>query len=339
MWTQMQPSAVDYRNKSGQNVLSYWAKHERTISNKERDIVTGDQFQGLIQLTRWKEHIAFVIPLTVLGALLALQAAGESAVIDWRLIAVTLGNFFVVAYAFMINDIEDAPDDAREADRAARNPVTSGRISARLGYAACAVVAVITLFLFWLGGSNVLIIGSITLLLSHLYSWRPVRLKAWPITDVLSHSLMLSGLLMVAGYFIYHSQPGPVWFVAAGVTLVSVYGQLYNQIRDYDMDKAAGLHNTALILGEANARRASYLAIGLAGLSLVTAVLQGVFPLWLGAALVISIIISSFIRTENDMRGTKATDFSGKMQWQGMVAVDLTVAAWLSWVLLNQLIL
>ncbi len=293
-----------------------------------------EQIHGLIRLTRWREYVSFVIPLTVLGSLLASEPHGV--LLDWRLVAVTAANIFAVAYAFMINDIEDAPDDARDPDRAARNPVTSGEVGIRTGYAACRIVALITLILYALGGIDVLAIGVVTLLLSHFYSWRPIRLKAWPVTDIVSHSLMLSGLLLLAGYFIYHNSPGIVWAVAACVTLISVYGQLYNQLRDYDMDKAAGLFNTAIILGEANTRRAMYLSVAMAGGCLLVAIFGAAFPLGLGAVLVVSIIISSFFRSSVDMRGSQFADATGAAQTQGLIAINLTVAAWLLWVLAEQ---
>jgi len=150
---------------------------------------------------------------------------------------------------------------------------------------------------------------------------------------------MLSGLLLLAGYFTYHTQPGIVWFVAASVTLVSVYGQLYNQLRDYEMDKAAGLYNTAIILGENNTRRVMYLSIGLAGVCLLAAIVQGVFPLWLGVVLLISIGISTWFRSQTDMRGGVAVDVSGSLQLQSLIAVNLTVAVWLGWAVVNQLTL
>lgn len=293
-----------------------------------------DQLRGLIRLTRWKEFIPFVVPLTIMGALLAAQP--HKTPLDWRLIVVTLGNIMAVAYAFMINDIEDAPDDARDPARAARNPIANGEIGTRIGYAACRVVAGLTLILYAFGGLSVFLIGAATLLLSHFYSWRPVRLKAWPVTDVVSHSLMLSGLLLLAGYFIYDYTPGIVWLVAAGATLFSVYGQLYNQLRDYEMDKAAGLYNTAILQGEANARRAMYLAIGLGGVCMLTAVVQMVFPLWLGLALLISIAISMLFRPTSDMRGTIAVDISGAAQVQSMITVNLTIGIWLAQVLVVQ---
>lgn len=292
----------------------------------------GDQLQALIQLTRWKEYVAFVIPLTLLGALLA--ARPQNGMLDLRLVAVTAANILAVAYAFMINDIEDAPDDALDPARAAKNPITSGRLGVRIGYAACRVVAAITLVLYAFGGLSVLGIGIATVLLSHLYSWRPVRLKAWPVTDIVSHSLMLSGLLLLAGYFIYDSQPGLVWLVAAGATLVSVYGQLYNQLRDYHMDKAAGLYNTAIILGENYTRKMMYLTIALAGACILAAAIQGVFPVWLGGVALIAVPLSLFYRPQTDMRGTIAVDASGRAQAQGLFVFNSIMAVWLLQVVL-----
>lgn len=295
---------------------------------------TQQQLRGLVRLTRWKEFIPFVIPLTLLGAILATYH--HDGALDWRLAAVTLANIAAVAYAFMINDIEDAPDDARDPARAQKNPIASGEIGRRFGYNACRIVAVITLILYAFGGSWVFVIGVATLLLSHLYSWRPVRLKAYPITDIVSHSLMLSGLLLLAGYFIYHDSPGIIWLVAAAVTLFSVYGQLYNQLRDFEMDKAAGLNNTAIILGEAYTRIAIYVTIVLAALCLLAAIVQNVFPVWLAVVLVFGVIVSQFVRPTTDMRGTQSVDASGALQIQGLIVVNIVVTVWLVAVLLAQ---
>ncbi|HEX2907266.1 MAG TPA: UbiA family prenyltransferase, partial [Phototrophicaceae bacterium] len=293
------------------------------------------QLRGLVRLTRWKEYVPFVIPLTVLGALLATRP--NNILLDWRLVAVTAANILAVAYAFMINDIEDAPDDARDPARAARNPITTGEIGVRIGYNACRVVAAATLILYAMGGLWAFGIGGLTLLLSHFYSWRPVRLKAWPVTDIISHSLMLSGLLLLAGYFTYHTQPGIVWLVAASVTLISVYGQLYNQLRDFEMDKAAGLNNTAIVLGENNARRAMYVTVALAAVCLLAAIVLGVFPLWLGLVLAGSALVSMMFRPQTDMRGGEAVEISGGLQIQGLLIANLTIAVWLVAALASQI--
>lgn len=294
------------------------------------------QLQALIKLTRWQEHVTWGVPLTLLGSLLALQNAGEGAVVDWRLLTVIIANTLVVAYAFMINDIEDAPDDALDPERAKRNPITSNELSKTVGYTACAITALFTLVFYWTGGTTVFIIGVITLILSHLYSWRPVRLKKWPVTDIVSHSLMLSGLLFIAGYYVYHDDPGAVWFVAACATLFSVYGQLYNQLRDYDMDKAAGLKNTAIILGEQGARVALALSVGGSALCLLAAIVLGVFPVWLLIPLGIGAIISFFFRTGTDLRGSDTAELGSKLQMQGIVIMNVTMFVWLGAVLLQQ---
>lgn len=293
---------------------------------------------GLLQLSRWQEHVPFVVPLTLMGALLALKAVTDGQGVDLRLLAVTAANILAVAYAFMINDIEDAPDDALDPDRAKRNPVTSGMISIKVGYSALRIVAVITMALYALGGGWVFVIGGVTLLLSHLYSWKPVRLKAWPVTDIVSHSLMLSGLLMLAGYFIYHDAPGIVWFVIAAVTLYSVYGQLYNQIRDYDMDKAAGLKNTSIVLGEANTRIAIWLTIGLGAVCLLVAIVQNVFPLWLGGAAIIGVLISLMFRPTTDLRGSKVDVAGASIQIRALIVFNIIMLAWLAVVVFGQFV-
>jgi 4-hydroxybenzoate polyprenyltransferase len=295
------------------------------------------QIRGLIRLTRWKEFVPFVLPVTLCGALLA--ARPNEVLLDWRVIFVGIANILAVAYAFMINDIEDAPDDARDPDRAARNPITMGEIGVRFGYTACRLVAAVTLIAYALCGLEVFMIGVLTLLLSHLYSWRPVRLKAYPITDILSHSLMLSGLLLLAGYYVYDNQPGIVWFIAIGASLISAYGQLYNQLRDYDMDKAAGLHNTAILIGEQNTKYAMYAAIGLGVLCFLIAIFNGVFPLWLGAVLAVSVGLVAVMRPKTDMRGGAAVEASGAIQVQFLLAMNIVVTVWLCEQVVRQLLL
>jgi len=298
-----------------------------------RALIDG-KLRSVIRLTRWQEYFPFVIPVTLLGALLAIRS--QNTTLDWRLAVVLVANILAVAYAFMINDIEDAPDDAREAHRAARNPVACGEITPRQGWLASGGVALIALVLYALAGIWPLIIGLLTLILCHLYSWKPVRLKAWPITDIVSHSLMLSGLLFLTGYFAYDQTPGLVWLVALAATLISVYGQLYNQLRDFEMDKAAGLNNTAIIIGERYAKWMMYGVVLLALLLIVYTILMHVIPFWLVIVPLVSVPPLVFLArrpkpgtAQRDMRGTVATDASGAMQTQVLLVANLTLAVWL----------
>jgi 4-hydroxybenzoate polyprenyltransferase len=292
------------------------------------------KMRGVVRLTRWREYVPFVIPVTALGAILAAQP--NSIPLDWRLAATILANILAVGYAFMINDIEDAPDDAREAARAARNPITCGELTPRQGWVASLTVAAITLVLYGLVGVWPFIIGSLTLGLAHLYSWKPVRLKAWPVTDVLAHSLMLSGLLFLAGYFAYGTNPGLVWLVALAATLLSAYGQLYNQLRDYDMDKAAGLYNTAIVVGKRNAQLLMYSSVAAALILMLYAIYVQVIPLWIVSVPLLVAPIFFFIRSpKTDMRGGSAAELSGNVQVQFLILANTTIAVWLLAVMLR----
>ncbi|MFN8420121.1 MAG: prenyltransferase [Anaerolineae bacterium] len=270
----------------------------------------------------------FVIPLTAFGAILG--ATDKQVSLDWRLAVTILANMAAVAYAFMINDIEDAPDDAMEAHRAARNAITNGELTPRQGWAASGIVAAITFLLYALVGVWPFIIGVLTMALSHFYSWKPIRLKAWAVTDILSHSLMLSGLLFLAGFFAYSSTPGLVWVVALAATLISVYGQLYNQLRDYEMDKAAGLKNTAIMVGKRNAKVLMYSSVVMAAAMMVYALWMQVIPLWLLSVPLLVLPIFYFIRMPaKDARGTQSEDITGSAQVPMLVIVNITIAVWL----------
>ncbi len=283
--------------------------------------------RGILRLTRWKEYVTYVTPLTAFGAMLALRASGEA--LDWRLLIAIAANTLVVAYAFMINDIVDAPDDALEADRAARNPVTCGEISIFEGWLVSGLVAAAAMILYALLGLPALITGGITLALSHFYSWKPVRLKAYPVTDIVSHSLMLSGLLLVVGYFCYHSDLGAVWSIVLAMTLVSSYGQLYNQMRDYDMDRAAGLYNTTIMLGKRVTYVLMYAALIAAAALLIYALVIGLIPLWIVGIVVVSIPLIYLFRSRADARGGDAADISGSVQLQVLMAANCAVIIWM----------
>jgi 4-hydroxybenzoate polyprenyltransferase len=290
--------------------------------------------RGLLRLSRWREYVPFVIPLTAFGAILAVQGTSQS--LDWRLLVTIIANTLAVAYAFMINDIEDAPDDAREEDRASRNAITNGELTPRQGWAASLLVAAITFALYAMVGVWTFVIGVLTLALSHFYSWKPVRLKAWPVTDIVSHSLMLSGLLFLAGYFAYNSSPGLVWLVALAATLLSVYGQLYNQLRDYEMDKAAGLKNTAIMIGQRNAKLLMYSAVAMAAAMMLYALWVQVIPLWIVSVPLVAAPIFFFVKMPTtDARGTVATDISGNVQVMLLIIANLTIAVWLVAVMLR----
>ena len=290
-----------------------------------------------LQLSRWQEFVPFVLPLTVLGALLGAEFTARP--LDGRLLASLAGNMLAVAYAFMLNDIEDAPDDALDAARAPQNVIASGRLSARAAYRGCALAAAGALACYALGGGRVLITGAVTLALAHLYSWRPVRLKKWALVDVVSHVLMLSALLFLTGYWLYARALGEAVWLLAAAALLSAYGQLYNQLRDAATDRSAGLRNTTWLLGERGARLAMYGTVALSAYCVLQALLAGLFPAAAGVGLVVAVPLALLwprlrlggprLPRSLDMRGSVAADPSGALQMQALLLLNGLVAGWL----------
>ncbi len=204
------------------------------------------QLNGLIRLLRFKEYFFFVIVTTLLGA------TASYGVFGWRLLGALVGNWLAVAFAFMVNDVEDADDDALNPEKVQRNPVSARDVSPRAAWNASWIVGALAVIVFFSLGWLPFLTGMICLLLGFLYSWKRVRFKNLPILDMISHCMMLSGLQFLTGFFTFDYSLAPFdrWFFPfLFVTCISLYGELFNEIRDLDGDLEAGLKHTAAVLG------------------------------------------------------------------------------------------
>lgn len=231
---------------------------------------------GLIRLTRYREYLWFVVVTTCLGAIAAYGAVG------WRLLIVLLANELAVGFAFMINDVEDAADDALDPDKVNRNPVSAGLLPRRMAYIASFGVAAVAAGLFALLGQRAMMVGLVCLVIAFLYSWRPIRLKAIPFVDLISHALMLAGLQYIASYVAFSEAFGPRFYWPLAMAMaISAYGELYNELRDLVGDLHAGVTHTASYLGAEMARQLAT-ACALFGLfaAFVSLFFVQLVPLW-----------------------------------------------------------
>ncbi len=295
---------------------------------------TQSTISGLISLTRWKEQLPLAT-LTILGALVAFSV--HDIRIDWRLFLVTAANFLTVTFAFMINDMEDAEDDAKNEHSAKRNPISNGILDMRTAWWACFVVVTIALMLYAIGGWVVIAVGAVNLTLSFLYSWKPVRLKSSTIgLDVVSHTLMLGGLLPLAGYFTYSTEfhPAIVMMVLA-CTLGSTYGQLYNQIRDFETDKDSDIVNVSIRLGKRLTWVLAYAALAVTIASGWQAFNYMDYPSWLvwviGGSTLFGFGFVWFFGENVDASGKPAQDFTGRLQLGVWFALTITISVWIVW--------
>lgn len=202
------------------------------------------KIDGLIRLVRFKEYLFFVTITTLMGATAGYASFG------WRLVGILVANWLAVAFAFMINDVEDAPEDALNPAKVLRNPVSAEHISRRLALNATWVTGGLAAVAYALVGFWPFIIGLLTLVIGFLYSWRRLRLKNLPFIDMLSHCMMLAGFQYLAAYLAYQPAPFIRWFFPMMmVVCISLYGELFNEMRDYEHDLKAGLKHTAALLG------------------------------------------------------------------------------------------
>jgi 4-hydroxybenzoate polyprenyltransferase len=278
---------------------------------------------AMVALMRSREVVPFVLVTTLLGA-----NVGEARP-SLRLLGVVLANVLVVTFAFMINDVEDASDDALNPAKAKRNPISSGHLSSSTGYWASAVVAICSLALYAALGTWPLIFGAICAVLAFLYSWRRVRLKAMPVADLLSHGLMLAALQFLCAFTAFRPMGGPWLPPCLFVFAISLYGQLFNQLRDLDGDRKAGVNHTAARIGP----RATYVlmivSLVIAFMLLVVSVWQRSIPFWVigasgGLALAVGFLMLHRARMTRTAVGVPAT-YNEPMVFIG----TLVMLAWL----------
>ena len=242
---------------------------------------------GVFRLTRFKEFFFFVAVTTLLGAI---ASEGQFSL---KLLIVLLANWLAVGFAFMINDVEDAPDDALTPSKAARNPVTAGVITPRFARAASFVVALLSAAIYALLGWIPFLLGVTCLLLGFLYSWRGLRFKTMAFLDLASHGLMLAGLQYLCGYFTFQTQFNQKWFFPfVFVMAISLYGELFNELRDLEGDIKAGLRHTAVVLGSRWTHRLmmSLLGIGIIAI-LISILFVHLIPDWVLAVLALVAVI------------------------------------------------
>ena len=285
------------------------------------------QLKAVLALMRLQEIVLFVLVTTLLGANVGGARPGV------RLMIVLMANLLAVVFAFMINDVEDAPDDALTSAKAARNPVSAGRLSPRAGYVASFAVALGGLALYAALGGWPLALGGLCLGLGVLYSWRRVRLKAIPVADLLSHALMLAALQFLCAYTAFQPGGRPWLTSCLFVVAISMYGQLLNQLRDLDGDRQAGVNHTVARTGRRAAHVLMVALLAGAAALLALSVWQGSIPLWaiglgaggLGAGLIMLVIPARRARLSGPVLATHVLFHVPALSWAVIVLL-----AWLA---------
>jgi 4-hydroxybenzoate polyprenyltransferase len=291
---------------------------------------------ALIKLTRYKEYTFFVTVTTLLGIA---SAQGQ---VGWHFAGVWLANWLAVMFAFMINDVEDAADDALNPRKINRNPVSAGEISPRAATIASFVVAAVSGLIYYSLGYWPFVLGTISLFLGFVYSWSKIRLKTMAFLDMASHCMMLAGLQFLPGYMAFDNRPDNFYwlFPFTFVTAVSLYGELFNELRDLDGDLKAGLRHTAATIGPRLTYWLMLLVLGVgAYCGFVSIFLLGLIPTWVvillvGGALALNIRPVYLARRQHNMIALQES-FQKPLEIAGAFALSMQFAAPWAWAILG----
>ncbi|MER9169631.1 UbiA family prenyltransferase [Mesorhizobium australicum] len=159
------------------------------------------------------------------------------------------GNLCLMAHVFVLNDWSGIDGDLKDPDRANRTFAAKGLTRTEVGYLAGSLLA-ISLLLFVLINSRVLIVAVTIAGLSALYSSPTVHLKGAPLFNSALH--FVGGCVhFLLGYAAFGAINAQGLIVSCFFGLVFTAGHFTHETRDYDVDLLNGIRTNAVAFGKA----------------------------------------------------------------------------------------
>ena len=195
----------------------------------------------LLRVNEWFGKVAIITILAL--------SFGTKSYSPTIIFALYLINIFNNAFSFGINDIEDANDDALDPAKVNRNPLSANIINKNEAIIVVFLTAVFCLAISSIFNLYTTILCLASLTIGFLYSYKPVRLKSKPFLDLISHGFFLGFAQFLVPAVALDIPMTPAFlFVALMIFANSLFGDLYNEIRDYKVDRATNIRNTASII-------------------------------------------------------------------------------------------
>ncbi len=243
---------------------------------------------GLDGVTRWiVVSRAAVLPMTVLGGIVALLLAVRADGFSWPLgLLALVGITFAHASNNLMNDLADTDVGLDEASypRAlyAPHPILSGLVTRKGLLAAILAVnvvdLVIMLVLFAERGWPVIAFAVTGLFLSYAYTAPPLRLKKRGLGE--PDVLLTWGPLMIAGTYFsaVGALPWQVWVASIPYGLLCTTVLMGKHIDKIGFDEPTGTRTLPVLLGEPRARQVTAGLLVSFYVATVLAVLVGALP-------------------------------------------------------------
>jgi 4-hydroxybenzoate polyprenyltransferase len=210
----------------------------------------------------------------LLGAAFALHQPGLRDIAP--LIALLLGNAFLITHIFMLNDWAGLTTDLADPNKAAGVFTARGVGRREIGTLTIGLLIVSLLFFARISPITFGIALAIAIL-SALYSLPLFDWKGKPLLSSLAH---LSGgiLHFLLGYSLKHSIEGRGVAIASFFALVFAAGHLTQEVRDHAGDASSGIRTNAVRFGPRRTFAASLVLFTLANVLFVALALRGILP-------------------------------------------------------------
>jgi len=231
-------------------------------------------------------------------ALLGVLLGGDAEVPQYTLamLCVVTSTFFLSAFAFTFNDLQDVEYDRQASSKSGR-PLVQGSLSIGSAKFICVLMAAIGITLLVIGSSwQALAIGISTIPVSILYSWRRFPLKTTPVLSTLTHLVFGAQIFTLGAWSV--SNPDPMTpVIGAYFGLVFAAGHLHHEVLDVEADRNAGVRTHAVRFGARATLLAGFLLWSLSCAHFTVLALFDIVPRmlgWIQAGMFLGYLIAFF---------------------------------------------
>ena len=209
-------------------------------------------FKILLRLTRINENTIWKTPWVLIHLLIfpLIFVVSPQNFFSYKTIAVFLGNVFITASGFIINDVEDADEDYHVLEKRKRNPISNKELTKKQGYVIGFSSMIIGLTLLFTINFLVFLLGFVLGFIGILYSLKPIKLKSRPILDIVGHVIGF-GVIQISTTYLAFSSPN-LQFLSILIVLItfSAAAEIFQELRDFEVDKKTKINNTIQKFGK-----------------------------------------------------------------------------------------
>jgi 1,4-dihydroxy-2-naphthoate polyprenyltransferase len=231
----------------------------------------------------------------------------------------------------LANDVFDFERGTDTAERAGPTRVTQAGLltpsQVKMGMLVVfGLAALCGLYLAWLGGWPIILLGIAAIVSAIAYTGGPFPLGYYGMGDVFV--FLFFGLASVAGTYYVQAVfvSTAAWWMAIPPGLIITAILVVNNLRDVENDRKAGKHTLAVILGETGTKMEYLICMIVAYLVIPLAAIMGIIP-WLSILTWLSLPLA--IRTARIVFTQKGRPLNAALAGTGQVALLFSILFWI----------